>query len=166
MPVAELVRLSANVRALGVIHDILTQEAKEGSEQETLSAKAVLEKLLGMLQQTSGHHRLEFAIDEVRHLGRQATALALISNELISNAQKHGNSATDVRLYVGEGSATLSVEDDGPGFPDGFDPMVASNTGLELVENMAKWDLRGKTRYERRPEGGGRVTVTFSFAQS
>jgi len=48
-----------------------------------------------------------------------------------------------------------------PGVADGFDPIVSSNTGLELVENMAQWDLRGKPIYDRRPEGGGRVTVTF-----
>ena len=154
VPVSEFVRLSANVRALGVIHDILTQEAKEGSEQETLSAKAVLDKLLGMLQQTAGSHRLEFAIAEVRLAGRQATSLALIVNELVSNAQKHGKKETRVTLTVQDGAATLQVEDDGPGFPEGFDPLLASNTGLDLVENMAQL---GSARADGvRPPSGGR----------
>ena len=162
VPVSEFVRLSANVRALGVIHDILTQEAKAGSEHETLSAKAVLDKLLGMLQQAGGHHILRYSIDEVRLFGRQATSLALITNELVSNAQKHGKGTTDVSLRIDEGVATLMVEDDGPGFPEGFDPVVSSNTGLDLVENMARWDLRGTTTYDCRPGGGGRVQVRFA----
>ena len=166
VPVSEFMRLSANVRALGVIHDILTEEAKDGSEQETLPAKAVLDKLLKMLQQTSGSHRLTFSIDEVRVIGRQATSLALITNELVSNAQKHGKTETHVTFHVSGGMAELMVEDDGPGFLDDFDPLAASNTGLELIENMAQWDLRGQTRYESRPGGGGRVTVNFEVAQS
>lgn len=165
VPVEEFARLSANVRALGVIHDILTQEAKEGSEQETLSAKAVLDKLLDMLQQTAGSHLLRFSIDEVRLLGRQATSLALITNELVSNAQKHGKSETLVTFRADAGTAVLQVEDDGPGFPDGFDPIVSANTGLDLIENMARWDLQGETIYDRRPEGGGRVRVIFSAGQ-
>lgn len=166
VPVSEFVRLSANIRALGVIHDILTQEAKEGREQETLSARTVLDKLLGMLQQTAGNHVLRFDIDDVRLIGRQATSLALITNELVSNAQKHGKSETYVSLRVQEGTAILQVEDDGAGFPDGFDPIVSSNTGLDLVENMAQWDLNGTTAYDCRPDGGGRVRIAFAVTQS
>ncbi len=164
VPVSEFVRLSANVRALGVIHDILTDEAKAGSEQETLSAKAVLDKLLGILQQTAGAHRLQFVVEEVRLLGRQATSLSLVTNELVSNAQKHGKNETFVTFRLAEGFAVLQVEDDGPGFPEGFDPILSSNTGLELVENMVQWDLRGKAVYDSRPEGGGRVQVIFPVA--
>lgn len=164
VPVSEFVRLGANIRALGVIHDILTHEAKEGAEQDTLSAKALLERLLGMLQQTAGTHVLRFAIDEVRLAGRQATSLALITNELVANAQKHGRSETLVMLTVSENTARLQVEDDGPGFPPDFNPLTSANTGIELIENMVQWDLLGKTSYDCRPGGGGRVIVSFPIA--
>ncbi len=166
VPISEFVRLSANVRALGVIHDILTQEAKEGNEQETLSAKAVLDSLLTMLRGTAGENRLTFEIEEIRLIGRQATSLALITNEMVSNAQKHGRSETYVTLTARGKTGRLEVLDDGPGFPPEFDAISASNTGLELVESMAEWDMRGQTKYESRPEGGGHVTLDFSIAEA
>ncbi len=80
-------------------------------------------------------------------------------------AAKHGNTETFVTLTVQNGTARLHVADDGPGFPDGFDPLIASNTGLDLVENMARWDLQGQTFYTRGPAGGGSVSVTFAVAE-
>jgi two-component sensor histidine kinase len=100
----------------------------------------------------------------VKLLGRQATSLAVITNELVSNALKHGNSQTEIHLRVCENNAILEVSDNGPGFPEGFAPHQAANTGIELVENIARWDLRGKTLYASRPEGGGMVTVLFPIA--
>ena len=67
-------------------------------------------------------------------------------------------------LKVNAGKASLEVSDDGPGFPEGFNADSAANTGLELVEQVVKWDLRGKTSYESLPEGG-RVTVSFPISQ-
>ncbi len=164
VPMSEFSRLGANVRALGVIHDILTQETKMGGGTETISAKAVLEKLLVMLQQTIGDRCLEFHCEEARLIGRQATSLALVTNELLSNAIKHGQGYTHVTFLVRDGQAHLEILDDGPGFPQNFQAQEAANTGLELVENIVRWDLRGKTRYETRPEGGGKVTVSFAIA--
>ncbi|MCW3097523.1 MAG: response regulator [Chthonomonadaceae bacterium] len=164
IPMSELVRLGSNVRALGVIHDILTQEAKEGAEEDTLSAKTVLDELLSLLQQAAGERRLTFACEDVRLSGRQATSLALLANELVSNALKHGKHAAEIYFTVHAGEATLEVRDDGPGFPEGFHSLRAAHTGLELVENVAKWDMAGKTDYESMPQGGGRVTVSFPIA--
>lgn len=38
---------------------------------------------------------------------------------------------------------------------------MQSNTGIDLVESMAKWDLRGDVTYSNLPEGGACVAVTF-----
>jgi hypothetical protein len=35
---------------------------------------------------------------------------------------------------------------------------------MELIESLARWDLRGAARYDNRPDnegGGGRVLVEF-----
>ena len=164
VPVSEFARLSSNVRALSVIHDLLTQEAKEGSDQERLSARDVLENLVGVLKQTMGDRLLALESDDVRLAGRQATALALVTNELVSNALKHGMGAVEIYFRADSARATLEICDDGPGFPEGFDPLMASHTGLELVENVVQWDLRGTTAYASRPQGGAQITVTFPIA--
>jgi len=161
VPMSELARLGTSVRALAVIHDILTQEAKAGSEQETLSAKTLLENLLALLQQTVGANRFAFTCEDAQLVGRQATSLALVTNELVSNALKHGKQSTNICFRVNNHKATLEVCDDGPGFPDGFDAETEAHTGLELVEQVIRWDLQGTSTYENRAEGGARITVSF-----
>lgn len=161
VPMSELERLGANVRALGGIHDLLTQEAKAGSDQETLSGQEVLERLIEVLRQTIGDRVLKSSFDDVRLTGKQSTALTLVTNELISNALKHGKGEIEIDFRVKDNLATLEVCDDGPGFGEGFNVETASHTGLELVEQMVTWDLGGRLAYQNRSEGGARVSVTF-----
>ncbi len=166
LPVAELDRLSQNVRALAVLHDVLTQETKTDGEAGILSVKQVLERLLPMIRQTVGDRRIDYTLDEGRLPGRKATAVALIANEIVSNAIKHGRGDVQFRFVVQDGTGTVEVLDYGPGFPAGFDPMTAANTGLDLIENLALYDLEGTIRYENRSEGGARVLLTFPIPSS
>jgi two-component sensor histidine kinase len=158
---AEFMRLSDNVRALAVIHDILTQEAKAGNQDETVSARAVMLRLLQALEQATAGRPLIPQIDEARLTGKQTTTLALVTNELISNAVKHGRGAVEIRLTVEGNTAKLVISDEGPGLPDGFQTMQSANTGLDLVESLVGWDLRGQISYGNRPQGGAQVSVSF-----
>jgi len=92
---------------------------------------------------------------------KQCVSLALVINELVSNALKHGKTAADVNLSVDGQDVVLEVCDDGPGFPDGFDSVTAANTGLELVDSLVRTDLGAEVCYENRAEGGARVKVLF-----
>lgn len=60
IPLEEFVRLSRHVRTLAAVHDILTQEAKAEGQSESASARTILEKLLGMIQETAGNRLLAF----------------------------------------------------------------------------------------------------------
>ncbi len=90
-----------------------------------------------------------------------AMPLALILNELLTNAVKHGCNATEenvirVGLTNGEGAFVLSVEDDGPG----FDLQTANkqSSGLKLVQLLAR-QLHGHFEVARKPRS--RCTVRF-----
>ena len=161
VPAAELRRLEQNVQALGIIHDILTHTAKTDGDARTLSIKAVLTRLLPSLQGTLTDRALRFVVEDGWLEGRQATSLALILNELVSNAAKHGKGDIEVALAVRDNRATLKVCDDGPGFPPGFDAVAAAHTGLELIEHITRWDLSGETRYENQAGGGAQVVISF-----
>ncbi len=157
----ELLRLKQNIQALGVIHDILTREVKTGEEYEFLSIKEVLDRFLPIVQATLGQRPLLAKIEEIHLPGKHATSLAIVANELISNAVKHGKGAIELTLHSDGLKAFLEVCDDGPGFKEGFHPEHSANTGLELIENIARYDLRGNTRYLNREEGGARIIVAF-----
>ena len=90
-----------------------------------------------------------------------AMPLALILNELLTNAAKHGRNergdgSIQVRLTKTPNSYLLEVEDDGPGFDAGEASKRAS--GLGLVSGLAR-QLGGTLKVERAP--GARCVIQF-----
>jgi two-component sensor histidine kinase len=161
VPVSVLNRLGQHIQTLASLHDMLTIEAKNEAEMDIINVKKALEKISPMLQATSGGRRIEFVAEEVRLPLKQSSALLLLASELISNALKHGKGTVRLVLSVQGACARLEVMDEGAGFPAGFDPQVAANTGMELVESISRHDLRGHISYENRSTGGGSVVVVF-----
>lgn len=166
VPVSEIVRLGRNIQALGVIHDILTHESKGDSDTETISIKRMFEQFLPLLESTLGERRLLRQVEDLILPGKHATFLALIANELVSNAAKYGVGDIELSFKTEGNRATLEVCDDGPGFVEGFNPEAAGHTRLELIENIARHDLRAVTSYENRLQGGARVVLTFPLTHS
>ncbi len=175
IPAEEIRRLGSYIKTLAAVHDILTLEARDGSEPTDVSAKSILEKLLPLMQQTAGERRIAFTLEEARLPSKQGTSLALVVNELVSNALKYGKGDITVDMRIEQSSAgnqssaggtlVLKVCDDGPGFGAGFDPATEANTGLDLIDNLSRWDLGGKACYENRPEGGASVSVYVPLTQ-
>jgi PAS domain S-box-containing protein len=90
-----------------------------------------------------------------------AMPLALILNELLTNAAKHGgNGAGETVVRAGlikEADAfVLYVEDDGPGFD--FEAVRQQSSGLRLVQGLAR-QLRGHFEVTSHPT---RCSVRFS----
>ena len=161
VPASELTRMAHHVQSLGAIHDLLTQSSKTSLGDEMLSADDILKRLLPTLQAMAAGRPIVYEASDVRLPLGQSTSLTMLVNELVSNALKHGRGEIGLRLFGRDDRAVLEVTDRGPGFPDGFDPTLAANTGLELSESLARWDLQGETEYTNRPDGGARVVVRF-----
>lgn len=161
VPVSEYQRLSGQVRALAAVHDLLTADTKTGGDATVISLPALLETLFSLLRSTEGMSRIESELEEVRVSTHQGSSLALIVNELVTNAVKHASGNVKITLSTQQGNTVLEVYDDGPGFPEGFQANRSAKAGLELVEQLIRLDLRGEVRYANLPEGGGCVTVIF-----
>ena len=91
-----------------------------------------------------------------------AIPLGFIVNELITNSAKYGKSDITVRLEteptVGH---SLSVLDDGPGLPTGFDPAESKGLGMKIIRSLVK-QIGGKLQITSGDnERGARFTVTF-----
>lgn len=97
---------------------------------------------------------------------KQCIGLSLILNELVSNALKHGRQQAEIFLTVEDQQVTLTVCDDGDGFPEEFDSQLEANTGLDLVDSLVRTDLLGTIVCRNQPQGGGQVTVTFPLPAS
>ena len=161
VPATELRRIEQHLRALAVINDLLTQQVRSEGEATTLSSKATLDKLLPVLASMVGERRLHWDVQSIPLTVKQGASLAVLINELISNAVKHSAGDIDLVLTAAGRVARLEVCDDGPGFPEGFDARVAAHTGLDLIESISRMDLRGQVTYQNRPEGGACVRINF-----
>ncbi len=161
VPVQELTQVRMHIGTLASIHDLLVADVKGEGTSPGMSSKAALLKLLPMLQAFVGEQRIRWSVDDVYLPIKQGMSLAVLINELVNNAVKHGGHKVELRLVVVEKDITLEVSDDGPGFSQTFSPITAAHFGLELVESIGRLDLGGETTYLNRPEGGACVRVTF-----
>lgn len=161
VPAGELRRIAQHINALAAVHDLLTSQAKSGVETEFVSLAATLERLTPLIQSLLMGRALHLKIEDASVPIGQANSFAVLVNELISNAVKHGKGDIWLEIEVEANEARLIVRDNGPGFPEGFDLQTSASTGLSLVESLAGWDLGGTVVFSNQATGGGCVTVTF-----
>jgi len=89
--------------------------------------------------------------------------LGFIANELITNAAKYGTGRITVSLQLNaERGYALSVSNDGPGLPEGFDPAACKGPGMRIVRSLVE-RIGGELRIDRGDNGEGtRFAVLFS----
>lgn len=88
--------------------------------------------------------------------------IGLITNELVTNAAKHGAGRIDVAFRVAAGVNRLIVCDEGSGLIDGFDPHSSTaGLGMRVITTLVK-QLRGTLDAGPRTDGTGAcLTVNF-----
>lgn len=94
-----------------------------------------------------------------------AIPLGFIASELITNAAKYGKSRIVVGLQPDpEFGYALSVSNDGPALPEGFDPGASKGLGMRIIQAFAR-QIGGALRVGRDNDGqGARFTVLFPLA--
>ena len=88
--------------------------------------------------------------------------IGLITNELVTNAAKHGAGKIDVAFRASAGINRLIVCDEGTGLDDGFDPHSATaGLGMRVITTLVK-QLRGTLDAGPRADADGACfTVQF-----
>jgi PAS domain S-box-containing protein len=108
---------------------------------------------------------LKVKVDQVLLGIGTAIPCGLIVNELVSNCLKHAFPAGDrgeIRVELSrspEDEYTLTVADNGIGFPAELDYRTSKTLGLRLITNLAEGQLRG--RLEIKSQGGTEVLIVF-----
>jgi two-component sensor histidine kinase len=91
-----------------------------------------------------------------------AVPIGLIVNELITNSVKHAKTDITVRLdSITPVSHSISVTDEGPGLPAGFDPANSRGLGMQIVRALVK-EIGGELSFLAGAKGRG-TTVTLTF---
>jgi DNA topoisomerase VI subunit B len=90
--------------------------------------------------------------------------LGYIVSELVTNSAKYAKGKITVRLDRNPGEGyELSVSDDGPGFPEGFDPKKSKGLGMKIVSSLIN-QIDGQSLFGPNHLGGGaRFMVLFAL---
>jgi two-component sensor histidine kinase len=92
-----------------------------------------------------------------------AVSLGFIVNELITNAAKYGRGTITVKLGpAADKGYVLSVSNDAPALPEGFDPAASKGLGMTIIRSFVR-RIDAKLQVDRGDnEQGARFTVLFS----
>ncbi|HZD90864.1 MAG TPA: sensor histidine kinase [Pseudolabrys sp.] len=138
------------------------QQALYSADQPTSHrADEFLAALIPTLRSTwPAAARIDYAADAINLPSDVTAPLALIINELATNALKYGTAQDTgtvcVRLAARDGEIELSVADNGPGFELGA--ITSRSSGLGLVRGLAR-QLGG--RFTVTQDGGACCSVQF-----
>lgn len=153
-----LIDVSRRLGAVAAGQQLLYQLDRHDSVEAGALVDAVAQAAMAL---DDDGRRLELETASGSVSNDRAAPLALIVNELVTNALKYGGGpngggAVRVSLLRSGGAYTLRVSDDGPG----FDAVEAKRraSGLGLVRGLAA-QLGGEIRFEPGP--GGRCTLRF-----
>lgn len=149
--------------AVGRVHE---QLYKSGDGVGAFEAGRYAQALARDLVESLGREDivLETEIEPTMLDLRQAVPLALILNELITNALKYGcppDRPCKIRVGLGtEGELyRLSVTDEGDGLPKDFSPKAKRGLGMRAIEALAK-QIGGRLEIEQ-PKAGASFAVLF-----
>jgi two-component sensor histidine kinase len=97
---------------------------------------------------------------------KQATSLALVLSELVTNALEHafadGRGRVLISLAASDVEVAVSVHDDGRGLPSGFSVERDAHLGLRIVGDLVSRDLRGT--FSLRDQDGTVAEVRFPIS--
>lgn len=150
------------LQGLTTVHEMLS-DAEWMPLRLSLLAEQIIHSTLQTLAR-GGQIVATVSPSEVQVTATQAHNLALIINELVTNALRHAlGNRPGVHLSVAitseEGMVQLVFRDDGPGFPEDVLHWKRTNVGLELVRNLMRRTLNGQVFLSN--EDGAVVTLVF-----
>lgn len=152
------------VGSIAIVHETLSQNLDERVEFDEIA-----DRVIAMVAEISPgkvtcRRNGRFGILDAE----VATPLSMVLTEVLQNALEHaftqgeqgtvevsavrGETRTDARLLI-------TVQDDGRGLPEGFDPQRAGNLGLQIVRTLVEGELGGSFDMLPGAERGTKVVL-------
>jgi GAF domain-containing protein len=137
----------ARIQAIAGVHNLLCREDVGVTTVEAV-ARQIIESVQVSL--VSPERPIFFqVIGETANVGsRDATVLAIVMNELISNSLSHGlareGGSVVVDTQLSEESIIVEVRDDGPSHDAPSEPSTGSGLGLQIIRTLVIEDLEGR----------------------
>jgi two-component sensor histidine kinase len=160
---AQLTVAASRVASFARVHRRLHVLDHQASVEFKQYLQQLCEDLFGLLLEGGTDCTITVEAAEIDIPTTFAIPLAFILNELITNSAKYAKSNITVRLETSPITGhSLSVSDDGPGLPEGFDPARSKGLGMKIIATLVK-QIGGALQITPGDEGHGtRFTVKFS----
>ena len=145
------------IKSIAASHEMLSVESVGVTDISELS-KRVVETTRRSMVRPDQRIQVRVTGSDVYLGSKQATAFALVLNELVSNAIEHGFRARisgriEVELDWDGSDVWMRVQDDGAGLPAGFDLKTSRGLGLQIARTLVEKDLRGRLALTSNDEG-------------
>ncbi len=166
---AAILEAQLRVRAVAAVHERLYRSQDFQSVDLDIFLEALCRDLQTSVANDDGDAiSVEVSAEPVTVANDRAVPVALILNELLTNAVKYaypdrrGTVRVSLRKAEGEGAISLTVADDGVGLPKGFAERRHTSLGFRIIEGLVR-QIDGELEIaDRKP--GTAITVTFEVA--
>jgi two-component sensor histidine kinase len=146
---AHLREAISRVQAIAAVHDLLSDESRLAGTTVDVIARHAADEAYGTLIPPG--LTVDFVIppSNVGVPSKQATILALLINELVANAVRHGfagrvHGTVTIRAREELGEVVIEISNDGKAIIDDFDPNVSNGLGMRIIQRLVTSDLHGE----------------------
>ncbi len=139
---------TSRVQAIAAVHDLLSDETRLGGTTVDVIARHAADEAHGTLVPPGLSVTFDIPPSDLRIPSKQATILALLINELVANAVKHGfaqrkRGVISIHAREEQGEAVIQIGNDGEAIPENFDPTGSHGLGMRIIQRLVTADLHG-----------------------
>lgn len=162
----ELVESISRIESISLVHNMLCNYS-----EDLLGLHQICHELLRLLSMSMLNYDQDidayYEGEDIKLSSDQASYVALVINEIISNAFKHAFKGRKKGKLVikgqefDDGVIEISSVDDGVGIEDDFDLYSKKSLGMQILKNIVEGQLNGQISFGSNEYGGCSVKIKF-----
>ncbi len=145
----QLLDSATRIRTFGAMHEQLYRVGATAEVDLAAYLRGLLDEQRAAQAGMPDARAILFEGEAMAWPSADAPTLGLVVVELVTNALKYGSGAVRVTLRRDGALAAVSVQDEGTGLPDDFDPAASTGFGMRIVTGLLRNQGRGRLEVDR-----------------